>query len=38
MNFIIDLSFLEIKEYNVTFFAAFREGQFLRKQSRSGFF
>ena len=29
-NFIIVLSFLEIKDYSVTFFAAFREGQFLR--------
>ena len=28
--FIIDLSFLEIKECSVTFFAAFREGQLLR--------
>ena len=27
------LSFLEIKDYSVTFFAAFREGQFLRKKS-----
>ena len=36
--FIIDLSFLEIREYSVTFFAAFREGQFLRKESRSRIF
>ena len=36
--FIIDLSFLEIKEYSVTFFAAFREGQILRKESRSRIF
>ena len=38
IDFIIDLSFLEIKEYSVTFFAAFREGQFLRKESRSRIF
>ena len=38
INFIIDLSFLEIKKYNVTFFAAFREGQILRTQSRSRIF
>ena len=36
--FIIDLPFLEIKEYSVSFFAAFREGQFLRKESRSRIF
>ena len=36
--FTIDLSFLEIREYSVTFFAAFREGQFLRKESRSRIF
>ena len=29
-NFIIVLSFLELKDYSVTFFAAFREGPFLR--------
>ena len=34
----IDLSFLDIKEYSVTFFAAFREGQFVRKESRSRIF
>ena len=34
----IVLSFLEIKDYSVTFFAAFREGQFLRKKSRSRIF
>ena len=37
-NFIIVLSFLGIKDYSVTFFAAFREGQFLRKKSRSRIF
>ena len=37
-NFIIVLSFLEIKDYSVTFFAAFREGQFLRKKARSRIF
>ena len=37
-NFIIVLSFLEIKDHSVTFFAAFREGQFLRKKSRSRIF
>ena len=37
-NFIIVLSFLELKDYSVTFFAAFREGQFLRKKSRSRIF
>ena len=37
-NFILVLSFLEIKDYSVTFFAAFREGQFLRKKSRSRIF
>ena len=35
---IIDLSFLEIKKYNVTFFAAFREGQILRKHAHSRIF
>ena len=35
---VIVLSFLEIKDYSVTFFAAFREGQFLRKKSRSRIF
>ena len=38
INFIMDLSFLEIKKYNVTFFAAFREGQILRTRSRSRIF
>ena len=37
-NFIIVLSFLEIKDYSVTFFAAFHEGQFLRSKSRSRIF
>ena len=37
-NFVIVLSFLEIIDYSVTFFAAFREGQFLRKKSRSRIF
>ena len=37
-NFIIVLSFLELKDYSVTFFAAFREGQFLRKKSPSRIF
>ena len=37
-NFIIVLSFLEIKDYSVTFFAAFREGPFLRKVARSRIF
>ena len=36
--FIIDLSFLEIKKYNVNFFAAFREGPILREESRSRIF
>ena len=37
-NFTIVLSFLEIKDCSVTFFAAFREGQFLRKEARSRIF
>ena len=37
-NFIIVLSFLGIKDYSVTFFAAFREGPFLRKVARSRIF
>ena len=37
-NFIIVLSFLEIKDCSVTFFAAFREGPFLRKVARSRIF
>ena len=37
-NFIIVLSFLELKDCSVTFFAAFREGPFLRKVARSRIF
>ena len=32
------LSFLGIKDYSVTFFAALREGPFLRKKARSRIF